>query len=178
MTPDLDRWIADPALRVAHRRVSSASADDLWEAAVRVRISDVGLLGRLIRWRIPGTPPGIPFDTLFRNPPFMVLLEGDLVLVSGLVGRIWTLRRDYPRLADPGEFRHWSAPGTARVMLANWIEPVAGGGAALASETRVAAVGAQGRLGVAAVRPLVSTFQHLIASDGMSAVVRMAEKGD
>ncbi len=176
MKPDLDHWLADPALCVAHRRVSTASADALWEAAARVRIADAALLGRLVRWRIPGTPPRTPFDTLFRNPPFMVLLEGDLVLVSGLVGRIWTLRRDYPRLADPEEFRHWSTPGTARVMLANWIEPAADGGAAVASETRVAAVGVQGRLGLAAVRPLVSRFQHLIGSDGISAVVRMAEE--
>ncbi len=42
--------------------------------------------------------------------------------MSGIVGRIWTLRRDYPELRDPEEFRAWSTPGTARVVFANWIE--------------------------------------------------------
>ena len=175
MRPDLDYWLADPALRVAHRRASRAPADTLWAAAQSVRLSDAALLGRLVRWRVPGTPPEISFDGLFRGDPFIVLLDGDHTLVAGLVGRIWTLRRDYPRLASPDEFRGWSTPGTARVVLANWIEPGTGDGAVLVSETRVGAIGVQGRLGVAAVRPLVSAFQHVIASDGMAAVVRLAE---
>ncbi len=182
MKPDLDHWLSDPALRVAHRRASSAPADELWEAAKTVRLADAALLGRLVRWRIPGTPSGISFDGLFREPPFTVLLDDDRALVAGLVGRIWTLRRDYPQLAGPDEFRSWSSPGTARVVLANWVEPADGDGrgdgnrALLFSETRVAAIGVQGRLGVAAVRPLVSAFQNVIASDGMAAAVRLAEK--
>jgi hypothetical protein len=40
----------------------------------------------------------------------------------------------------------------------------------------VAAVGAQGRLGIAAVRPLVSAFGSLIGSDGLEAAVRRAEQ--
>ena len=34
----------------------------------------------------------------------MVLQEEEHALVSGLVGRIWTLRRDYPQLGSPEEF--------------------------------------------------------------------------
>jgi hypothetical protein len=176
MTPDLDHWLADPALRVAHRRASHASAEALWEAAKQVKLSDAAVLGRLVRWRVPGTPPQISFDEMFRSPPFTILLEEEMLLVSGLVGRIWTLRRDYPRLTSPDEFRDWSRPGTARVVLANWIEPGTGNGATLVSETRVEAIGVQGRVGVAAVRPLVSAFQNVVASDGMAAVVRLAER--
>ena len=69
LKPDLDRWLADPALRVAHRRESTASADALWEAARSVRLSDTALLGRLIRWRIPGVERNDRFDDLFRQPP-------------------------------------------------------------------------------------------------------------
>lgn len=176
MTPDLDQWLPDPALRIVHCRESSASADQLWAAAQAVRISDTGLLGRLIRWRIPGTSPEIAFDELFRQPPFLVLEDDpDAALVSGLVGRIWTLRRDYPRLCDPQEFRDFSARGTARVVFANWVSEDGNGRARLASEARVEAIGAQGRLGVRAVRPLVSAFHHLIGSDGLAAAVRRAE---
>lgn len=176
VAPDLDPWLPSPALRVAHSRPSSASVDELWAAARAVRIRDAGLLGRLIRWRIPGTGGQITFDELFRQPPFLVLEnEQETALVSGLVGRIWTLRRDYPRLSDPQEFRDWSTRGTARVVFANWASDDGDGRARLAVEARVEAIGAQGRLGVAAVRPLVSAFQQLIGSEGIAAAVRRAE---
>ncbi len=41
---------------------------------------------------------------------------------------------------------------------------------------RVEAIGAQGRVGVAAVRPLVSAFGALIGNDGLEAAVRRAER--
>jgi hypothetical protein len=176
--PDLDRWLADPALRVTHRRESTASADQLWEAARSVRLSDTAMLGRLIRWRIPGVGRNDYFDDLFRQPPFIVLDDDDeRVLISGLVGRIWTLRRDYPRLHTPDEFRHWSQRGTVRVVFANWVEPAAAGGrSALASEARVEPLGLQGRRGLAAVRPLVRAFQHLVGTEGIATAVRRAER--
>ena len=48
---------------------------------------------RLVRWRIPGIPGDISFDELFRRPPFLLLEEHETSLMSGIVGRIWTLRR-------------------------------------------------------------------------------------
>jgi hypothetical protein len=173
--PDLDRWIANASIRVVHRRESSAEPSRLWDAAREVPLSDAPRLGPVIRWRIPGTRPDLRFDELFRGAPFTVLAESDQGLVSGLVGRIWTLRRDYPRLSGPDEFLEWSEPGTARVVLANWVEAVGPGRSALGSEARVEPIGIQGRLGVAAVRPLVRAFQGLVASDAIAAAVRRAE---
>lgn len=176
-TPDLDEWLARPAMRVAHRRESSATPDQLWDAATSVRLSEARLLGRLVRWRIPGLPAELAFDELFRTPPFIVLAEEPgRALVSGLVGRIWTLRRDYPRLEDPEQFRAWSTGGTARVVFANWIETTSEQRAAINAEVRVEAIGAQGRVGVAAVRPLVGAFGSLIGSDGIEMAVRRAEQ--
>jgi hypothetical protein len=174
--PDLDQWLPSAALRVAHHRPSTAPAERLWEAAQAVRIGDTALLGRLVRWRIPGTRTDQRFDELFRAAPFIVLQEGDTQLVSGLVGRIWTLRRDYPKLADPEEFRDWSKRGTVRVLFANWVELGPDGKAALHSEARVQPFGAQGRFGLRAVRPLVSRFHNLIGSNGIAAAVRLAEQ--
>jgi hypothetical protein len=134
------------------------------------------MLGRLVRWRIPDLTPHISFDDLFRHSPFTVLEDGDSALVSGLVGKIWTLRRDYPALDDPEQFRTWSVKGTVRVLLANWVEPGRAGGAALVSESRIAAIGAQGRIGLAAVRPLVAASQHLIASEGIDAAIRGSQR--
>jgi len=172
--PDLDKWLPDPSLRVVHRRDSSVSADELWQAAREVRLTDTAMLGRLVRWRIPGLARGLAYDDMFRQPPFKVLEEAEHVLVSGLVGRIWTLRRDYPSLSSPEEFANWSRGGTARVVIANWALQ-RNGGSTLVAEARVEAVGAQGRLGVAAVRPVVRAFQNLVGSDGINAAVRRAE---
>jgi hypothetical protein len=164
-------------MRVAHRRETSATPDQLWEAARGVRLSDARLLGRLVRWRIPGLAADLAFDELFRAPPFIVLAQAPgRALLSGLVGRIWTLRRDYPQLEDPEQFRTWSTPGTARVVFANWIETASDERAAINAEVRVEAIGAQGRVGVAAVRPLVGAFGSLIGSDGIEMAVRRAEQ--
>ena len=176
-TPDLDQWLPNPSIRVVHRRETSVTPDELWEAARSIRLGEARLLGRLVRWRIPGLPADLAFDELFRTPPFVVLAEApQRMLVSGLVGRIWTLRRDYPRLEDAEQFKSWSTPGTARVVFANWIETADGRPAAIHAEARVEAIGAQGRVGVAAVRPLVSAFGSLVGSDGIELAVRRAEQ--
>ncbi len=177
--PDLDRWVAKPAIRVSHRRRSAVAPDRLWEAAQSVTLRETSVLGRLIRWRIPGLSADISFEELFRNPPFLVLHETERLLVSGLVGRIWTLRRDYPQPASEEEYRGFSQRGTARVVFAHWVQADPDGETAtLASEARVEAIGTQGRVGVAAVRPLVRAFHPLIATDGIEAAVRRAEKSE
>jgi hypothetical protein len=177
--PDLDQWLARPALRVSHHRHSAASPDRLWEAAQDVTLRETSVLGRLIRWRIPGTPADISFYELFRSPPFVVLHESEHALVSGLVGRIWTLRRDYPQLVSEAEYRDFSQRGTARVLFAHWVQLASDGeSATLASEVRVEAIGAQGRVGIAAVRPLVRAFHPLIGTDGIEGAVRRAERAE
>jgi hypothetical protein len=176
--PDLDHWLPEPALRVAHRREGAAPAERLWHAARALRLRDTALLGRLIRWRIPGTAQQITFDELFRAPPFTVLCESETSLVAGLVGKIWTFRRDYPLLEGSEEFRSWSRRGTARVLFANWVEDLGDGRAALHSESRVEPFGRQGRIGVALVRPVVARFGNLVGSDGIAAAVQRAEQAD
>jgi hypothetical protein len=173
--PDLDQWLAKPTLRVRHRRRTGVPPEELWHAASSVRLSDTARLGRLVRWRIPGLAADETFDRLFREPPFLVLEEHEHGLVSGLVGRIWTLRRDYPTLQTPEEFAEWSQRGTSKVVFASWAESDGNGGAALCNEARVQAIGAQGRMGVAAVRPVVMAFQNLVGSEGIAAAVKRAE---
>lgn len=174
---ELDNWLAKPAVRVTHRRASSADADRLWEAARSIELGETRMLGRLVRWRIPGLPAAETFDQLFREPPFIALADadGERALVSGLVGRIWTLRRDYPKLSDPEEFREWSEGGTAKVLFANWVEAAPRGRAVLRSEVRVTAFGVQGRVGLGSIRPMIRGFQQLVGSDAMAAAVRRAE---
>jgi hypothetical protein len=173
--PDLDSWLARPLIRTSHRRVAHVTADTLWDAARTVRLEEARRLGRLVRLRIPGLAPSLTFDEMFRTPPFTVLEAGETWLLSGIVGRIWTIRRDYPALREPAEFREWAANGTARVLFASWTESSDGGGAALVNEVRVDATGRRGRWGLAAVRPLIVASNGLIGSDGIAAAVRRAE---
>jgi hypothetical protein len=175
LKPDLDSWVDQPLVRVQHRRQASVEPEALWAAARSVRLVDTRALGRLVRLRIPGLPPEIPFDELFRAPPFIVLCEDEGALVSGLVGRIWTIRRDYPALTKPDEFRRWSGRGTVRVLFASWVEPAGPGVTALVSETRIAAVDRRARLGLAVVRPLIAASHNLIGSDGIEVAIRRAQ---
>src|ERR1700761_227328 len=98
-------WLPEPSIRVAHRVQSTASPAQLWRAASELTLAQSPVLGRLVQWRIPGTTRELSFDRLLREPPFLVLVDGEDSLLSGLVGRIWTLRRDYPELTDPEQFR-------------------------------------------------------------------------
>src|SRR3954453_1063036 len=132
----LDTWLPDPAVRTHHRRTAPAEPPTLWHAATTLRLSDTRTLGRLVRWRIPGLARDLTYGELFRAYPFTVLDEGEQHLITGLCGRIWTLARDYPRLAGPDEFAAWDEPGTVRVLFGHWVEPV-DGGAQLVSEARV-----------------------------------------
>src|SRR3954464_3377528 len=122
----LDDWLGDPAIRTHHQRSAAASPDALWQAAESVRLSDTRVLGRVVRWRLPGTSADVRFADLFLSYPFVALDEGaphpsrscalvgldegEHHLVSGLAGRIWTLARDYPRIASPDEYADWSEP--------------------------------------------------------------------
>lgn len=175
--PDLDHWLADPVLRTFHRREAGADPRELWRAAGGVRLGDSRRLGRLVRWRIPGLSPETTYREMLRAEPFTVLDEGEGFSLSGLIGRIWTIRRDYPAIDDPDRFRDGSSAGTARVLFAHWVEPAGDGRTALCSETRVDVGGMQARLGFQLVRPLVGRFQHLIGSEPLEIAVRRAERG-
>ena len=171
--PDLDRWVTDPVIRTRHRRAAGAGPDALWAAAQTVRLRDVGPLGRIVRWRIPGIPAGTGFGELFRGAPFIVLDEGPRHLVSGLVGRIWTLERDYPRLVGPSEFAAWDRPRMAKVVFAHWVEPTEDG-SALHSEARVAATDRHARVRLRALWMVLGGFERMIGGEGLAAAARRA----
>jgi hypothetical protein len=175
-TGELDAWLPDPAVRTHHRRTARATPDELWSAASGVRLADTRTLGRLVRWRIPGTPADLRFRELFAAYPFMLLDEGDGFSVSGLCGRIWTLTRDYPRLEDPEAFRVWDRPGTVRVLFAHWVEPDAEGRSALVSEARVRPTDVHAALALRALGGLIRTFERLIATEPLTVATARAER--
>ena len=171
----LDRWLPRPAIRTHHRRASTADADELWQAALRLRLSDTHALGRLVRWRIPGTTAEQSFGELFRAYPFTILEEEPNLLVSGLCGRIWTLARDYPTLEGAGDFRDWHKAGTVRVLFAHWTARRPDGRAELVSEARVQPVDRAAALRLRILWRLVGPFERLVGAEALTTAVRQAE---
>jgi hypothetical protein len=171
---DLDDWLPDAAVRSRHRRRAAAAPDALWAAARDLRLSETGTLGRLVRWRIPGTAADQTFRGLLAEYPFVVLAEGDRWSMSGLCGRIWTLNRDYPRLDGPEAFRGWDEPGTVRVLFAHWVESD-GDGSTIHSEARVAPVDRAAALRLRSLWVVVGVFERLIGAESLALAVARAE---
>jgi hypothetical protein len=172
---DLDAWLPDPQVQTRHRESARADPDRLWDAAGGVRLRDAPTLARVVRWRIPGTPAELPFRELFSRYPFAVLEEGERWSVSGLCGRVWTLRRDYARLDGAAEFIAWNEPGTVRVLFAHWIERDGDGRAALVSESRVKPVDRRAGLRLRALWSVVGRVERYIGSEALRAAARSAE---
>lgn len=163
-------------MRTRHRRTADATPSTLWRAAEAVQVCDARGLGNVVRWRIPGTPRDRTFGELFRRYPFTVLAEGERWSVSGLCGRVWTLRRDYPELEDAAGFLAWDEPGTVRVLFAHWVEREPGAGAALVSESRVEAVDRAASLRLRALWTVVGRFERLIGGEALRIAAARAER--
>jgi hypothetical protein len=166
----------DPILRVSHRRVADAPPWALWESAATVRLEDCRVLGRLVRWRIPGLSARLTYRELFSHEPFVLLDEDECALLSGVCGRIWTRRRDHVRLDGPEDFMECREPGIARVLFAHWVEPIGRHRAALVSQVEIAAHDRSARRGVALVRPLIAAFGHLIDREPLAVAAWRAEE--
>lgn len=174
MHPDLDEWLPDPQVRTCHRVSAEADAGRLWHAAETVRLRDAPTLGRAVRWRIPGTSSDLLFRDLFRQYPFTVIDEGARWSVSGMCGRIWTLRRDYPRIEGADDFLAWDQRGTVRVLLAHWIEAEGPERNALVSEARIKPVNGQAGLRLRALWAIVGHLERLIGGEVLRVAVRRA----
>jgi hypothetical protein len=172
---ELDHWLSDPAVRTRHQRRARAAPDDLWAAAHDLRLSETGTLGRLVRWRIPGTAPDQTFSGLLAEYPFVLLAEDERSSMSGLCGRIWTLHRDYPRLDGPDAFRAWDEPGTVKVLFAHWVEPDGDGGSRIHSEARIGAVDRAAEVRLRSLWLVIGMFERLIGAESLSLAVAHAE---
>ena len=112
---------------------------------------------------------------MFRSDPFNPLEEGPAHLLSGLCGRIWTVRREFTVLDDPSEFLDWRVPGTVRVLFAIWAQDGAEG-STLYSEVRVDPVDRRAAMYLRAMEPFIGAFQGRIARDALAAATRRAEE--
>ena len=174
--PDLDDWVAAPAVRTHHEREAAADPAVLWRAAATVRIGESGLLGRLVRWRVPGTRAEQTYREMFVSPPFLALERDGAHLLAGLCGKIWTPRPSLATLRSVRAFRDWREPGTVRVLFAQWVT-AADGGSRLVSEVRVEPVDRGASLRLRGLWPLIGRFEGLIGSEPLAIAARRAETG-
>jgi hypothetical protein len=151
--------------------------DALWAAASTVRLRDTPRLGRLVRWRIPGTAGDVTYREMFREYPFTVLEETPRSSLSGLCGRIWTLSRDYPRLAGAGEFTAWDRSGTVRVLFGHWVQADERGRPELVSEARVQPTDRLAALRLRALWAGFGVFERLVGAEPLTVAVRRAAGG-
>lgn len=92
-----------------------------------------------------------------------------------MCGRIWTLRRDYPRIEGAEDFLAWHRRGTVRVLLAHWIEPDGPAQNALVSETRIKPVDGQAGFRIRALWLVVGRFERLIDGEALRVATQRAE---
>jgi hypothetical protein len=173
---DLDDWLPKPAVRTRHRREAAADPASLWDAASTVRLDETRALGRVVRWRIPGVAADQTYRAMFAREPFTVLAEGEHWSVSGLVGRIWTMRRDYPPLSGAEEFASWDRAGTARVLFAHCVEPAGERRSALVSEGRAVPIGGGAALRLRGLWTVMAPFERLIGGEALALAARRAER--
>src|SRR3954470_10879124 len=104
-------------------RASTATPDELWEAAQTIQLREAPRLCRLIRWRLGkhAPSPDTTFEEFFRTGIFMLLEEGERLYISGVAGKIWTPSSDYAQFETAGEYREWRKRGTAKVVLKNQV---------------------------------------------------------
>lgn len=171
---DLDSWLPDPSIRTHHQRHVPTDPATIWDAAASVRLDETRTLGRLVRWRIPGTPPDQTFHGLLATYPFATLAAGDTWSVSGLVGRIWTLSRDYPPLEGAEMYRGWNARGTVRVLMAHWVDPHADGTSTFHSEARVAPTDRWASMRLKSIWAVLGHFERLIGAEPLAVAERRA----
>jgi hypothetical protein len=172
--PDLDRWLEDPQVRTRHSREARAGVEGLWREAMGVALGDCRLLGRVVSRRLGIEDPSMTFAELFGAAPFVLLEQGPGWTLSGLCGRIWSVRGELGRVDGPDAFHGWDEAGTVRVLFAHWAAPRASG-ATLHSEVRVSPVDRRAALRLTALEPFIAAFQSLIGREALALAVRRAE---
>jgi hypothetical protein len=176
LAPSLDTWLPDYQVRVAYRRASRATPEQLWKAAGRTRIRDTRVLRPLIGARLgPHTPPAdTTFRELFRTDIFTLLEEGDRYSISGVAGCLWAPRGEFARFESAADYRQYDPPGRAKGAVLTMVREH-GRGSEIVTEIRVWCTDRRAEMRFRPVWMLVSPFMRFVRMDLLRAVTRRAE---
>jgi hypothetical protein len=176
VTTSIAHWLPGRHARLQHARVSTATPEELWSAALSVRLRDAPRLYRLIRWRLGRHAPGsdVTFEELFRTGIFMLLEEGDRLYISGVAGKIWSPSGEYAEFETAAEYREYRPRGTAKVVIR--IE--ASGhqrGSQIVTEAWIWCADRRTQVIFRPFWALVAPFARLIYTEGLAVAVKRAE---
>jgi hypothetical protein len=175
-TTEVQDWLPGCHARLHLARASTASPEQLWEAAHTIQLRDAPRLCRLIRWRLGrhAPPPETTFEEFFRTGIFMLLEEGARLYISGVAGKIWAPSGDYAQFETAGEYREYRQRGTAKVVLKTEVRGHERG-SQIVNEARVWCADRRTTIIFRPFWAIVSPFARFIYSEGFAAAVRRAE---
>jgi hypothetical protein len=176
-TTEVQDWLPGCHARVRYARASTASADDLWDAAQDLRLGDAPRLCRLIRWRLGkhAPPPETTFEEFFRTGIFMLLEEGERLYISGVAGKIWAPSGEYAQFETAGEYREYRARGTAKVVLKIEVREHERG-SQIVTEARIWCADRRTQMVFRPFWLVVAPFARFIYNEGFAVAVKRAER--
>jgi hypothetical protein len=141
-------------------------------------VRETRTLRPIIGWRLGRYAPaaGSPVYDVLAAHPFLLLAEQDMVSVSGLAGKLWTLGDTFVRFDGAEEFRGWREPGYCKVAARHAVVARAGGGSEIRSEVRIWCTDRTAQLRFRPYWAFIGPFSRFIGSEVLSAAVRRAER--
>ena len=176
-TTEVQDWLPGCHARLHQARASTATPEQLWEAAQAIRLGDAPRLYRLIRWRLGkhAPPRETTFEEFFRTGIFMLLEEGERLYISGVAGKIWAPSGDYAQFETAGEYREYRRRGTAKVVVKTEVRAHERG-SQIVSEARVWCADRRTQLIFRPFWAVVHPFARFIYSEGFALAVKRAEE--
>jgi len=143
-----------------------------------VPVRDTRTLRPIIAWRLGRyAPPGdAPLRSVLAAHPFHLLAEQDMVSVSGLAGKLWSLGDTFVRFDGPEAFRAWAEPGSCKVVVRHAVLGREGGGSEIVSEVRIWCTDRRAQLRFRPYWTFIGPFSRFIGSELLSAATRRAER--
>jgi hypothetical protein len=132
----------------------------------------------IIAWRLGRYAPGAdtPLRSVLASHPFHLLAEQGMVSVSGMAGKLWSLRDTFVRFDGADGFRDWAEPGFCKVVVRHEVRPEGGGGSAIDSEVRIWCTSRGAQVHFRPYWAFIGPFSRFIGSELLSAAVRRAER--
>lgn len=147
----LDRHLPVYRHREVHALTVEAGADAVMRAIRELKGRDVALASVLFAMRtLPARLLGRPVRTsdpddrvvdIILEGGFILLDEGPLEMVVGVIGRFWQLSASLVPLAGPADFAAFDREGHAKGIMSFTVEPLGPGRSRLRTETRVLPLG-------------------------------------
>jgi hypothetical protein len=175
-TTQVQDWLPGCHARLHHERASTATPEELWDAALAVRLRDAPRLHRLIRWRLGkhAPPRDTTFEEFFRTGIFMLLEEGERLSISGVAGKIWAPSGDYAQFETAGDYREYRERGTAKVVLKTEVREHERG-SQIVNEARIWCADRRTQMVFRPFWAIVKPFARFIYHEGFGVAVKRAE---